>query len=263
MSAAQHDSVPNVSGDTSVDGSEDIAYSLAELAEHSGVSERTIRYYQAEKLLPKPEKRGRDGVYRDDHLERLRLISELRDRGLTLQTIRELVANANPARTVAVWLGIDATLSAPWSDDRPRTVASDELRELVGDAPPGALGELRDAHYVRSNADGTWSVPSPALLDLAVQLRRAGVDIDISGSIRDLLRRRLGRAVDDTVTLLVGRTGTGFAGAASPDELATAIGALRPIAREMTTVILAQEVERALAQLVHTRPRELTRGNRG
>ena len=97
-----------------------MTYSLGELAAASGVSERTIRYYQAEHLLPRPAKKGRDAVYADDHLERLRLIGELRDRGLTLHTIRELVATDHPARTVSEWLGVDATLTAPWSDDRPR-----------------------------------------------------------------------------------------------------------------------------------------------
>ena len=79
---------------------EPVTYSLGELAAASGVSERTIRYYQAEHVLPRPTKKGRDAVYADDHLERLRLIGELRDRGLKLHTIRELVANDHPARTV-------------------------------------------------------------------------------------------------------------------------------------------------------------------
>ena len=52
--------------------------------------------------------------------------------------------------------------------------------------------------------------------------------------------------------LLVERAGAGFAGNATPDELATALGALRPIARETSSVILAQEVELALAKLVQS-----------
>ena len=80
--------------------------------------------------------------------------------------------------------------------------------------------------------------------------------------MRDLLRRRLSKAVDDTVKLLVERTGTGFAGGASADEVATAIGALRPIAREMSSIILAQEVERALADLVQSGPGKLTPARR-
>jgi len=77
-------------------------------------------YYQNEGLLSKPTKRGRDAVYDEQHRDRLGVITELRDRGLTLQNIRELVASRLPTRTVSEWLGIDETLSAPCSDDQHR-----------------------------------------------------------------------------------------------------------------------------------------------
>ena len=230
-------------------------YGLAELAEISGVSERTIRYYQNERLLPKPAKKGRDAVYNAEHRDRLAVITELRDRGLTLQSIRDLVASKLPTRTVSEWLGIDATLSAPWSDDRPATVSHDELVALVavhGDVPKGLIAELHDAGYVEPQPGQTWTIPSPALLDHALRLRDAGIDIEVSALIRDLLRRRLSRVVADTVKLLFERAGAGFAGSATPEELATALGALRPIARETTGVILAQEVELALAALMQS-----------
>ena len=230
-------------------------YGLAELAEISGVSEQTIRYYQNERLLPKPAKKGRDAVYNAEHRERLAVITELRDRGLTLHSIGDFVSSKLPTRTVSEWLGIDATLSAPWSDDRPTTVSHDELVELVGthgDVPKGLIAELHEAGYVEPQPGQTWIIPSPALLDHALRLRDAGIDIEVSALIRDLLRRRLSRVVADTVKLLVERAGAGFAGSATPDELATALGALRPIARETTGVILAQEVELALATLMQS-----------
>ena len=87
---------------------------------------------------------------------------------------------------------------------------------------PGLVGELQDAGYVRLQRDGTWLVPSPTLLDHALRLGRAGVDVELTGRMRDLLRRRLSKAVDDTVKLFAERTGAGFAGAATPEELATA-----------------------------------------
>jgi DNA-binding transcriptional MerR regulator len=242
-----------------------VAYGLAGLAEASGVSERTIRYYQAEHLLPPPVKKGRDAVYGDEHRDRLTLIAELRDRGLTLQTIGELVSTRQPMRTVSEWLGVDATLSAPWSDDRPAAITHDELVALVddyGDVRPGLIAELHDARYVELQPDGMWLIPSPALLDHALQLRQAGIDVEVSAMMRDLLRRRLSNAVADTVKLLVERAGAGFAGGATPEELATAVGALRPIARETSSVILAQEVERALANLVKSGPRSLRRSRR-
>jgi hypothetical protein len=72
----------------------------------------------------------------------------------------------------------------------------------------------------------------------------------------------LAKVVDDAVKLLLERTGTGFAGNATPEELATAVGALRPVARETTSLILAQEVERALRQLVDRGPEAVVRARR-
>lgn len=240
-------------------------YTLSELSTASGVSERTVRYYQAEKLLAHPSKNGREAVYTAEHLHRLTLIGELRDRGLTLQTIRELISSESPTTTVSEWLGVDATLTAPWSDDRPRSMTQEELTDQLhrhGADRPGVIGELQSARYLQLQTDGTWLAASPTLLQHALRLRQAGIDVDISAHVRDLLRRRLAKAVDDTVKLLVERTGTGFAGRASVGELETAIGALRPIAREMSSVILAQEVERALAELVRSGPRNLTNSRR-
>jgi DNA-binding transcriptional MerR regulator len=239
-----------------------VTYQLAELAAASGVSARTIRYYQAEHLLPGPAKRGREAIYGDEHLERLALIGELRDRGLTLRTIRELVTSDHPTTTVSQWLDVDTTLTAPWSDDRPRTVSRQELVEQVrrsGGDRPGLIGELQAAGFVEQNSGGDWTINSPALLHYAVRLQQAHIDVDITARVRDLLRRRLAATVDDSVKLLVERTGKGFAGGATTGELGTAIAALRPIAREMSSLILAQEVERALAELIRTDPRHLAR----
>ena len=237
------------------DGQSSEQYGLAELAEVSGVSERTIRYYQNKGLLSKPTKKGRDAVYDEQHRDRLAVITELRDRGLTLPSIRELVASRLPTRTVSEWLGVDATLSAPWSDDRPSQVSHEELVTLIsgdGKAQKGVIAELHEAGYVEPQPGRTWMIPSPALLDHALRLREAGIDIEVSAMIRDLLRRRLAKAVNDTVKLLVERAGSGFAGSGSPEELATALGALRPVTREATSVILAQEVELALARLMQS-----------
>jgi DNA-binding transcriptional MerR regulator len=249
----------DVADDPSAPAEAEPTYGLQELADRSGLPIRTIRWYQSQGLLPKPAKSGRDAVYRDEHLERLGLIAELRDRGLTLIAIRDLVARERPARTVAEWLGIDATLTAPWSDDRPRIVDRDELAALISSRRPGLLAELQDAGYVKPTDGGAWLVPSPTLLDLALQLHDAGIDVELTGQLRDLLRRRLAKAVDDAVKLMVERTGAGFAGGASPAEVATAIGALRPVARETTSLILAQEVERALRELVGAGPAALER----
>ncbi len=237
-------------------------YPLAVLSAHTGIPSRTIRYYQSEGLLPKPQRHGREAIYGPEHLERLELIVELRDRGLTLSAIKDLVTAHHPTRTVAQWLGIDSSLSVPWSQDRPRVMSRDELRELIGGQRRGLFADLQDAGFIRPDEVGRWVVTSPALLDLALTLQDAGIDVEISGRLRDLLSDRLATAVDEAVKLIVERVGAGFAGRASADELETALGALRPVAREMTGLILAQQVERALAELVHLGPVAVRRAAR-
>jgi len=239
----------------STDEAVEETYGLAELAQMSGVSERTIRYYQGEHLLPRPAKRGRDAVYGPEHRERLKLVSDLRDRGLNLQTIRELVTSGEPTEAVRTWLGIDATLRAPWSSDMPRTMSHEELNEKVTTAVPGRpglIGELAAAGYTTRQGRDEWTVSSPALLDAALRLQAAGIDVDVSAQMRDLLRRRLAKAVDDTVELLVKRAGTGFADGATAEEVAVALEALRPAAADTVNVLLGHEVDRALAHLAET-----------
>jgi DNA-binding transcriptional MerR regulator len=223
---------------------------LTELAEASGIPPRTIRYYQSAGVLPKPAKRGRDAVYDEAHRQRLQVIAELQDRGLTLSAIRDLLDRGSVGR----WLGVDETLRG-WSEDRPRVVDDRQLDDLVGSRPPGFRKRLERAGYVTRQPEGTsWLVPSPALLELALQLQDAGVDVEVTARARDLLRRRLTRAVDDLIDLFVENLGAGFAGRGSNPELARAIGALRPVARESAGVILAQEIERGLGKLLEEGP---------
>ena len=231
------------------------AYGLAELAARSGLPARTIRFYQSLDVLHRPDRRGRVAVYREAHLERLRLIAGLQDRGLTLGAIRQLLGRrASPGMSVGDWLGLDETLRGPWSEDRSRVVDDSELAGLLGTRTAGLRSRLERSRYLDRQSDGAWLVRSPALLGLALQLHDAGIDVEVTGQATELLRRRLARAVDDLIALFVGQTGAGFAGRASGEELAAALDALRPIAREAAGIILAHEVERGLRGLLDAGP---------
>jgi DNA-binding transcriptional MerR regulator len=63
-------------------------YTISELAEASGVTTRTIRYYTAEGLLPPPDTRGRHALYGVEHLRRLELIARLKNAYLPLGEIK-------------------------------------------------------------------------------------------------------------------------------------------------------------------------------
>jgi DNA-binding transcriptional MerR regulator len=63
------------------------------LAQVSGVSSRTIRFYNTQGLLPPPIMRGRVAYYNQEHLLILGIIRELREQqNLSLEVIKQLLA---------------------------------------------------------------------------------------------------------------------------------------------------------------------------
>ena len=67
-------------------------YTIGELSGLSGLSRRAIHYYVQQKLLQPPLGAGRGFYYLEEHLERLRLIGDLQQKGLSLDEIRVRVA---------------------------------------------------------------------------------------------------------------------------------------------------------------------------
>jgi DNA-binding transcriptional MerR regulator len=67
---------------------EETLYTISQLAEAAGVTPRTIRYYTAEGLLPRPDARGQYALYSQDHLLRLQLIGRLKQAYLPLGEIK-------------------------------------------------------------------------------------------------------------------------------------------------------------------------------
>ncbi len=66
-------------------------YWISELAALSGVSNRTIRYYIHEGLLPQPRLRGRYAEFTDEYIHRLQLIKVLKESYLPLNRIKEVL----------------------------------------------------------------------------------------------------------------------------------------------------------------------------
>jgi len=72
-------------------------YSLKELAEATGFTGRTIRYYIAEGLIPKPVGLGRTSHYTEDHRDALERVRRLRGEGRAIGEIRlALIAPTPP-----------------------------------------------------------------------------------------------------------------------------------------------------------------------
>ena len=110
---------PPASAGTGAGTGADATMTIDELAAATGVPTRTVRFYQARGALMRPEIRGRVAFYGDAHVERLRLIAQLQDRGLRIDAIRDLVAGIDRGELdLAEWLGLEREVQAPWADDQ-------------------------------------------------------------------------------------------------------------------------------------------------
>jgi len=222
-------------------------HTIDELAALTKVPSRTIRFYQAKGVLPRPELRGRVAYYGPAHVQRLELIASLQDRGLRIDAIRDLLARIDKGELdVGEWLGLDAQLQGSWANDQPRTVTEAELIELAGgQSRPGLVSALVRARLAQRHGD-VYLVRSPALLQVAARLQAAGVDLEMSRESAEILRKHLTRAAAELVDHFFAHARDGFGREATSEDLGAALEALRPLGLSAAQIIFGQEMERVL-----------------
>jgi DNA-binding transcriptional MerR regulator len=109
-------------------------FSITDVCARTGLSARTVRYYEEIGLLPDVRRQsGGRRVYDDDALERLGFISRLKALGLSLAEIRELnVVYSIAGSTRAMLARLHDLLGAHLEDvDRRVSELSDLRAELV------------------------------------------------------------------------------------------------------------------------------------
>jgi DNA-binding transcriptional MerR regulator len=222
-------------------------HTIDEIASLSRVPSRTIRFYQSRGALMAPEIRGRVAYYGPKHLERLKLIAQLQDRGLSINAIRDLLASIDKGETdLAEWLGVEQELQASWANDHPRTVSEAELYELAGTRRPGLIADLLRARLLERRGEVLFLL-SPALLAVAMKLEGAGIDLDTALEGAEVVRKHMARTANDLVDLFVKRAQEGALDATNAADM---FQALRPTGIEAVRVIFGREMERSLRKLL-------------
>jgi DNA-binding transcriptional MerR regulator len=112
-------------------------YRIEQLARTAGVAVDTIRFYQGKGLLEAPRREGRVTWYGDSHLDRLRRIRDLQQRGFTLTVIQRFLAGELEASDE----GLVAAVTRP---SAPQTLTLAELADRSGVAEP-LLSSLEQA----------------------------------------------------------------------------------------------------------------------
>jgi DNA-binding transcriptional MerR regulator len=224
----------------------DAQYTIDDLASVARVPSRTIRFYQSRGALMAPEIRGRVAYYGPAHVERLKLIAQLQDRGLRIDAIGDLLAAIDRGEMdLAEWLGVEQQVQAPWANDQPRTVNEAELYELAGTRRPGLIADLVRTRLVQRHGD-VYLVRSPALLAIAMKLEAGGVDLETAGMASSLVRKHLARLAEDVVALFMKRAGDGEI---APRDLGNLFESLRPLGTEAVRVIFGRAMEKELRRL--------------
>ncbi|HEY5952463.1 MAG TPA: MerR family transcriptional regulator [Kofleriaceae bacterium] len=225
----------------------DNTLTIDELAAKSHVPSRTIRFYQSRGALMAPEIRGRVAYYGDQHLERLKLIAQLQDRGLRIDAIGDLMKRIDRGEVdLAEWLGVEEQMQTPWAGDRAKTVSEAELYDLAGTRRPGLLADLSRAKIVERKGD-VYLLGSPALLGIAMRLEAVGIDLEIAAAASGILRKHLSRAVSELVELFVEEVKEGRVSIAQSGKL---FETFRSVGIDSVRVLFAREMETALRKLL-------------
>jgi DNA-binding transcriptional MerR regulator len=112
---------------------ESAALSIGEVCARTGLSARTVRYYEELGLLPGVRRRsGGRRIYGPDEIERLRFITRLKALGLALEEIGELNAvHAIAGSTRAMLVRLDELLARRLDELDARIRELDSLRDQI------------------------------------------------------------------------------------------------------------------------------------
>src|SRR5215470_4015307 len=123
--------------------------SISEIRAATGLSARTLRYYEELGLLPGVRRRaGGRRIYGEDEVERLRFIGRLKALGLSLAEVKELNAvYAIAGSTRAMLAHLDARIGEleGLRDEigRYRERVRGRIGASADPTPPGGIGEPR------------------------------------------------------------------------------------------------------------------------
>lgn len=202
--------------------------------------------YQDRGLLPRPERRGRIGVYGPDHLRRLRLVLRMLGRGYPLAAIRELIEAWENERGIASVLGLDEVITAPYQTEGPRRLPADVLAGLLGGDEVAAARAL-EIGLARADGDQVV-IPNPTLFDLGGDLIAEGFPpravVEVAAEIA--------RAMDGVARLCVSfvdrHLWQDFVAAGLPaadtERVAGVIQRMRPRAQAAADAALAEAMEK-------------------
>lgn len=229
------------------------------LAQAVGTTTRNIRALQTRGLLPPPSVVARVGRYGPSHVERLRLIARLQERGYSLAAIADVLQAWHERRSVSDLLGFEREL------DRAEGALEDEavlgLDELARQFP-----ELDDAlvHraielelvFVESWVPPRFRVPIPRLLEVGRALVDVGIPLHAALDQLVVLREGTGAMAKALVAMFADQMIAPWAAAGHPleavPELLDRVRRTKPLPLLAVTALMRKALEREVSAALST-----------
>jgi DNA-binding transcriptional MerR regulator len=200
-----------------------------------------VRMYQSKGLLDPPQVHGRVGYYSAAHLERLRAIGQLQQRGYSLAAIKELFDGHRRGARLDELLGIAQGREAA-------ELSAEEFLALFpsGEIDPAVVARAIDLGLVEIIPDGSGiRAPSPTFVKVGRALAEYGVPPEAALDEYEALSADARRIADRYVALFERHVvGTG---PFTPDRLAELTAAIDRF-RALASDAVHEALQRALHQ---------------
>ncbi|SFO01569.1 DNA-binding transcriptional regulator, MerR family [Pseudonocardia ammonioxydans] len=225
-----------------------------QLADRTGVSVRTIRFYAGKGLIPAPRLRGRTGLYDAGHRARLELISELTALGFTLAAIEKQLARL-PHDAGPEELALQRALLTPWVPEDGEELTRADLDRRAGrplsDTEVDALAHLG---ALARHADGAVRVRGATALTSALEALDSDLPPELWARSHALIEQHMSALAEDLMALFQDEVLQPYRDRGRPAEersrLAAALSRLKPITVQGVVAAFGRAVNRTIRERV-------------
>jgi DNA-binding transcriptional MerR regulator len=203
-----------------------------QLAERTGITVRTIRFYAGRGLIPPPMLRGRTGLYGPDHVARLAMVSELSALGFTLAAIENHL-RALPVSAGAEELALRRALLTPWAAEQVEEIDGPELERRAGRVLTTAEIDALAGLGVLERTDGGVRLHGPTTLHQGLALLDSGLPIELWTRAHRIVERHTSAMAEELMELFQAEVLQPYRDRGRPPaergRLAAALQQLKPI----------------------------------
>jgi DNA-binding transcriptional MerR regulator len=220
-----------------------------ELASRAQMTVRNVRAYASRGLIGAPRLAGRTGYYNRDHLQRLQLIRQLLERGLTLAAI-EKALQGTPHSAAGHTLDLMTILDLP-DDGGAESMSREDLAALAGVERDDALIESMMGLGLVERIEGDRvRLVEPAVVRAGAAAVTMGLAPETVIALFPILQTHLRSIADTFVREVVAELIQPFVDAGFPEDewqrIITLVDGLLPIASQVTLGIFRAEFRRAI-----------------